>query len=295
MVASVGSIKDAAVELHVSQSAVSMALADLERQLGARLFARNPNGSTPTRIGERVLAGARQMLSEASDLQNLAHETYESMTGPLVVGCYTTIASVFLPRVIASFIGRYPGVELGIVEGSQELLQEQLSRRVLDLALMYDYGPVTPSAVPLSREKLFRTRPYALLPAGHPLQAQDTISLRSLARERVILFDLPPGGEYFRGVFESQGATPNVVFRTSNFETVRALVARGVGCSLLSQHTQVSTSWEGEEFLVRAIADDVQTLDVDIVTPADAHPTLRARAFIQECKATRAALPDAVV
>lgn len=283
-VAEAGSVTRAATQLHVSQSAVSMAIADLEHTLGVQLLVRQPRGVIPTTVGQRVLADARRLLSGVGDLQNAAREEHESMSGRLAVGCYSTLAPIVLPPVIAAFAERHPDVDLRFIEGSHDALQEQLRRGVLDLALMYHYGPdlFAPSN-DLVRTRVLHSPPYVLLPTGHRLAHRDDVALRDLQDEPLILFDLPPGGEYFRSLFVAEGLSPTVRFRTTSFEMVRALVARGLGYSLLSQRTRIQLSYEGRAFLTRPLAGAHGGLDIDVVQLANARPTLRAEEFIKEC------------
>lgn len=279
-----GSLTRAAAQLHVSQSALSMAIADLERTLGVQLLIRQPRGVAPTKVGQRVLADARRLLSGVGDLRNAAREAHESMSGELVVGCYSTLSPIVLPPVVAAFAARHPGVELRFVEGSHGFLQEQLRQGVLDLALMYHYGPeLFEPGHGLVRTRVHHSPPYVLLPTGHPLADRETLSLRDLRDEPLVLFDLPPGGEYFRSLFAAEGLTPTVRFRTTSFEMVRALVARGLGYSILSQRTKIQCSYEGREYLVRSLAGNHGGLDIDIVQLANARPTLRAEEFAAEC------------
>jgi DNA-binding transcriptional LysR family regulator len=283
-VAQAGSLTKAASALHVSQSALSMAIADLERTLDVQLLVRQPRGVRPTKVGQRVLADARRLLSGVGDLRNAARDAHESMSGELVIGCYSTLSPIVLPRVTAAFVDRHPGVDLRFVEGSHEFLEEQLRHGVLDLALMYRYGAelFTPSP-DLVRTKLHHSPPYVLLPPEHALADRTSLSLPELCAEPLVLFDLPPGGEYFRGLFAAEGLTPTVRFRTSSFEMVRALVARGLGYSILSQRTTIERSYEGRRYLVRPLGGKHGGLDIDVVALKNVRPTLRAAEFVKEC------------
>lgn len=292
-VAEVGSLTKAASELHVSQSALSMAIADLERILEVQLFIRQPRGVTPTKVGHRVLTDARRLLSGVGDLQNAAREAHESMSGQLVVGCYSTLSPILLPQVIAAFAERHPAVDLQFVEGSHAYLQQQLRHGVLDLALMYRYGAeLFGPSDDLLRTKVLHSPPYVLLPTGHRLARRKTLHLQDVVAEPMVLFDLPPGGDYFRGLFGAEGLTPHVRFRTSSFEMVRALVARGLCYSVLSQRTQTQQSYEGLSYLTRPLAGGHAGLDIDVVQLSNARPTLRAQAFIEGCRVALAEPTD---
>lgn len=293
--AEAGSFSAAAMQLHVSQSTLSMAIADLERSLGVQLFLRKPRGVVVTRGGEQVLADARRLVAGLSDLQNSARQSQESLSGPLVVGCYSTLAPLLLPRIVADFVAMHPDVELSFVEGSHVDLEEQLRSGVLDVALLYDYrSPRNRTHVTdLELRPVFASAPYVLLHPQHRLARKARVSLSALAEEPMILFNLPPGDQYFRALFEKAGLTPKVRFQSSSYELVRTLVARGLGYSILSQHTATELSYEGMPFVTRPLTGRHRALPVTAVTLAGSMPTRRAQAFIAQCHDSWATAGDA--
>lgn len=275
----------AAAGLHLSQSALSMALSDLERTLGVRLLVRHPRGVSLTRAGSQVLADARRLLSGLDDLQNSARDAQESMSGRLVVGCYSTLSPFLLPPVVAEFAEHHPDVDMTFVEGSHDLLEEQLRSGVLDLAILYDYGPDHfGRSSDLSAQPMIASPPYALLPTDHPLAARDEVSLSDLAPEPLILFNLPPGGEYFLSLFAAQGLEPWIRFHTTSYELVRSLVARGLGYAILSQRARSTVSYDGHRYVARELSDEHPGLTVNVVTLATAQPTRRAEEFVVQCR-----------
>lgn len=275
----------AAARLHLSQSALSMALADLEKTLGVRLLVRHPRGVSLTRVGSQVLTDARRLLSGLDDLRNSARDSQESMSGRLVVGCYSTLSPFLLPPVVAAFAEHHPDVDITFVEGSHDYLEDQLRSGVLDLAILYDYGPDHfGRSKDLSAQAVVASPPYALLPADHRLAAQDTVALAELAPEPLVLFNLPPGGEYFLSLFSAQGLEPWIRFHTTSYELVRSLVARGLGYSILSQRARSTLSYDGHRYVARELSDPQPGLAVNVVTLANAQPTRRAQEFVIQCR-----------
>lgn len=283
--AELGSVTAAAERIRLSQSAVSTSLADLERVLGVQLLIRHARGLSLTPAGERVLADARALMGSAEDLQASARGIGQSLTGGLRIGCYSTLAPILLPPVIADFTAAHPEVELDIVEGSHDRLHEALRSGGCELALMYDYSHKAGSLPSDLASRVLRADPpHAVLPADHRLaKRRKQIRLADLADEPFILFDLQPGGDYFLNLLAGAGIKPNVRFRTQSFETARSLVARGLGYSLLTQRPVIDTSYEGCELLTRPLADAPEPLKVVIVQLAAARPTRRATAFVSQC------------
>ncbi|MGH3360197.1 MAG: LysR family transcriptional regulator [Nocardioidaceae bacterium] len=282
--AEAGSVTAASSRLHLSQSAVSTALSDLEATLQVQLFIRHPRGMSVTRVGQQVLTDARRLLSGVEDLRNSARDASESLSGRLVVGCYSTLSPILLPRVIADFTAQHPTVDLSFVEGSHAYLEEQLRTGLLDLAILYDYDFEKLGHVhDLATTRVLTSPPYVLLPEDHRLAGKARIRLAQVAAEPMILFDLPPGGDYFRSLFETEDLVPAVRFRTTSFEMVRALVARGLGYSILSQRTEIAESYEGRRFATAELGGPHRGLDVSAVTLRRARLTRRAEAFIEQC------------
>jgi DNA-binding transcriptional LysR family regulator len=282
--ADTGSVSEAARQVHLSQSAVSTALADLERTLETQLLVRSSRGLALTPAGRRLLVDARRLLGGAESLELNARHLGKGLTGRLSVGCYSTLAPVMMPGVIADFAERHPDVELDFMEGSHAFLERQLREGRCEVALMYNYDFHHGR---LSAE--FGTRvvaaapPHLLLPLQHPLAEASTAHLAQVAGEPLILFDLEPGGEYFLGIFDRLGLSPQIRLRTASYEMVRALVARGLGYSLLTQRTTLQTSYEGRGFVTVPLADELPALQIVVAQVASTRPTKRAAAFIEQC------------
>lgn len=281
--AEAGSVTGASSKLFLSQSAVSTALSDLEQALGAQLFVRHPRGMTLTAAGREALADGRRVLDGVEEMREAARANTEAVSGRLRIGCYSTLAPVLLPRVIDGFLRGNPQVDLSFMEGSQSVLAEALRSGSIDLAIIYDYNIHEmrhPEEFTLQRVE--SSAPYVLLPPEHPLAGRREVSLKDLESEPLILFDLAPGGEYFLSFFHQAGLQPNVRFRTTSFEMVRALVARGLGYSILSQRTDISMSYEGKVFAVCELVDEIRPLAIAISRLTKAQPTRRVRAFTEE-------------
>jgi DNA-binding transcriptional LysR family regulator len=279
-VAEHGTVTAAGASLHVSQSAVSMAISELERLLDVQLFVRHPRGLALTRDGQSVLSDARRLLRDADNLERHAARMSSELTGSLHVGCYTTIAPLLLPRVLAEFAARHPNVDVHFSEGSRRELLMRVHRAECDVVVMYDYRFEADLAQVGLTTVLGSAPPYAVLPADHRLSGQSSVSLAELAGEPLVLFGLEPADQYFLSLFEAEGVTPDVRFRTTNYEVLRGLVARGLGYSLLTQRTRLTTSYEGLPFAAVELDGDHEPLDVVALTPAGHRLSRRVEAFL---------------
>jgi DNA-binding transcriptional LysR family regulator len=286
--AQTGTMTRTAADLHVSQSAISQAIAELERQLGVQLLIRRrAKGLALTTAGRHLLAEARTLLARAEDLRAGARDLGQSLSGNLVIGCFQTIAPFIVPRLLEGFEAEHPAVEVDYLEGSLVELHNLLLDGHCEVALLYDLD-VPPG---INREVVYGTRPYILLPVGHPLAERPDIALAELGDHDMIMLDFPPSEHYFRGLLESAGVTPRVRHRSASFEMVRSLVARGRGFGMLIQRPATDSSYEGLPIMHRPIRDALPEMAVVLATPADVQLSRRAQAFVGYCREAGRALP----
>lgn len=283
-VADDGSMTAAAERLTVSQSAVSLAVADLERALGVQLFMRRKaRGVTLTGAGRAILPEIRSLLAQASDLHSLASGLGQSVEGSLALGCYPTLTPFLVPRILSSFAQRHASVEIDLFEGSVDEMQERLLDGRCEVALMYESG-IGPD---VETTRLYALRPYVILPTDHRLARDEgPIRLADLRDEPMVMPDMPPSGELYRGILRGAGVEPRVAFTTTTAESLRSLVACGAGYSLVLQRPSPATTYAGPALRYREIADDIRSVDVVLARARAARPTRRARAFSEFCVET---------
>ncbi|WP_179427035.1 LysR family transcriptional regulator [Spelaeicoccus albus] len=285
--AETGSVTAAAGRVYLSQSAISTALAELEETLGVQLFIRHARGLTVTTVGRQILLEARQLLGQVDELHSNAQDLSGSFSGKLSIGCYSTLAPLLLPPIIDAFLTEHPGVDLDFTVGSHADLCDKLRDGTCDVALLYDYDFATDLfPADLTKLRLQSIPPHVVLHPDHKLAKLKSVPLEKLVDEPMILFDLPPGGDYFKSLFERRGMSPTIRFRTTEFELVRSLVARGLGYSILTQHTETGVSYENRPFVTRPVKDASIGLAVVAAHLAGARLTRRASAFIEECDRT---------
>ncbi len=275
-VAESGTVTAAADRVHLSQSAMSTALADLERALGVQLLVRHhARGVTLTPAGEELLIRARELLRQAEDLDSAAHALGEALVGRVRLGCFSILSPYLLPPLLAAVDERLPGLEVEPVEESLDGLGAGLREGRFELALTYDLGLGTG----FECEPLLEVRPHALLPADHRFAAQPSVRLEELADEPFVLLDLPHSRDYFTAAFGAAGVTPRIRYRTRSAETARALVARGLGWSLLNLRPATDESVEGRPVVARPLSDPVPALTVVLALAVGSRPTRRAQAL----------------
>lgn len=133
--------KRAAEECNISQSALSLGIAELEKQLDTQVFERNNKQVLITPIGEDILARAQRVFSEVNDLTTRAHSHQTPLAYPMDIGIIPTIAPYLLPKVLPTLKNKHPEFKINVVEQQTERLLEQVRFGHIDtaiIALPYD-------------------------------------------------------------------------------------------------------------------------------------------------------------
>ncbi|MEP7088985.1 MAG: LysR family transcriptional regulator [Nocardioidaceae bacterium] len=273
-----GSMTAAAKELMVSQSAVSTAVAQLEKELGVQLLLRHhARGLSLTAAGQQFQRELRSYLVHTDDLAEVARSAGATLTGDLSIGCFTTLGPFELPRMLASCERAHPDIRVSFLEDDHAALKRYLRAGRCELALMYGYG----LDEDIDSIRVGLAPPYVLVSRGHRLARRKRVALSELATEPMVLLNLPNSSEYLEHVVESVGFRPQVRHRTAGFETVRALVGNGQGWSLLHQRPAGSVTYDGSEVVVLEIKDKVEPLEIVLASIRGVRLTRRAQAFIR--------------
>ena len=277
-VAQLENMTAAAAVLNVTQSTLSSAINQLERELGTRLFVRVPRrGLRLTAAGRVMLRRCRAFLEEADLLYEAVHGEDLRLFGELTVGVFSPLAPFRAPVILQSFEARHPGVDVTFLEADQETLRQALDQGRCELALMYDLG----LGAELVRHVVERVPPHVLVAADHPLaeHADGGVSLHQFADEPFILLDLPHTRDYFLGLFRLAGVVPKIRHRATGYETVRSFVGRGHGYSVLNQRLDHDLTYSGGRVVPIRITEDLPGVEVVLVSQPGVRQTAKARAF----------------
>ncbi|HRO31378.1 LysR family transcriptional regulator [Citricoccus sp.] len=273
-----GSFAAAAQNAYVTPNAVSQAVTELEGALGVVLAVRRrARGLTLTPAGTHLLEGARALLRQATDLRLSVGEGAGAPSGPVAVGCYSTLAPTLVPELWERLAQRYPDVDLTIEEGTTAELVELLHAGRLDLLIAYEVA-LPPG---LGSRPLFAAHPWVVLSRAHPLAGQRAVDLRDLADDPLVMFDLPPSGQNTLELLRRRGVRPRVAHRTTDFELVHSLVGRGMGYGIQFQRAEVEVSREGRPLAVLPITPAPDAEPVVVAWSERVPLTARASAVVE--------------
>jgi len=222
----------AAAACHVSQPTLSAQLKKLEAGLGVQLVERGNRRVALTAAGQRIVARARAMLEAGDDILEIARSFSDPLAGRLRLALLPTIGPYLLPRVTRRLRKALPRLELMLYEYQTAPMLERLRAGEIDagiLALPVDLDGL--DALPLYDE------PFMLLaPTGHRLAQGGSLRTSDLAGETVLLLD---DGHCLRDqaldVCSKVGMHEKQDFRATSLETLRQMVASGVGVTLLPE------------------------------------------------------------
>ena len=165
-----GNVTRAAERLGISQPALSQQLRRLERDLQAVLLERSKRGVTPTSAGQAFLPYARRVLRELREARVVMSEVEGLERGHLTIGTVQSVNINLMPRVVAEFGRRYPGVSINIRELASDRIEPQLNKGEFDVGIgfLWEHQPDFVTE-PLFKEELMLVVPdthTALDPAG---------------------------------------------------------------------------------------------------------------------------------
>lgn len=276
--AAAGSTLAAADAVYVSQSTMSSALSDLEAALDTQLFLRRRGrGLELTEVGRQLLPRARQLLGDADELRAAASTLQRDLRGPLTIACFDVIAASILPRVLSGFEARHPDVTVDFLDGDRAELLDALETGRAEVAITFERSvPAT-----LAHSTLAQPIPHLLVPAGHRLAGPSPVSLREVAEEPFVLVDADPAGDFVSEAFRSIGIAPPIRFRSRSVATVRALVARGFGVTLVAQGSRLDGRIAPDGVVAVPVSDAIRPDPIVIVRAGTL--TRRAAAFWDFC------------
>src|SRR5262245_24227819 len=180
-----GRISHAAVELNISQSAVTTAIRELEEDLGVALFRRHSSGVSLTLDGNRFLAHARHVLNALAEASRAARGRIAALEGTVDVRISYTIAGYFLPPLLARFKRACPAVNVRLNQDERSGIERHVISEAVDFGV-FIVNNIKARRV-LATQTLVRSPRRLWLGAEHPLLAKPALSLREIASEPYIM------------------------------------------------------------------------------------------------------------
>ncbi|MFD0673209.1 LysR family transcriptional regulator [Cohnella sp. GCM10027633] len=282
-VAEEGQVTSAAKRLNMEQPPLSRQMKLLEQELGVTLFDRSGKRLTLTHAGELLRVRAEQLLGQLHETVREVQELDEGIHGVLSIGSVVSCISL-LPKPIQRFRQRYPNLTFKISEGDHFLLAEQMEKRAIELIIA---RLPFEAAVDPGRYKVVELKPdpfVAILPASWAtasMEAERTIGMSELARHPFITLKTDQTTGMHAKVlneFHQAGLEPLILCECSSVAIIVALVAAGIGATILPK--SVTASFPLTDIAACRIADTDFHSGIGIVWPKDRYLSKSAREFI---------------
>jgi DNA-binding transcriptional LysR family regulator len=225
-----GGFTRASEKLHVSQSAISRQLKLLEEELGTLLLQRTGRGVVLTPQGEILLGTANRIDRDLQEVVAQISDTQKLQRGMITLGGGMTVCLYVVPKLLKKFRSLYRNIDLHVTAGTAAELLRMLRSHEIDLLLL-TLPVVAPDleVVPVLKEEM-----VVVTGRRHPLSRERTIDSKALGRYPLILFEA--GSNTRKPIddfFASRQVPMNVIMETENVEIIKAMVANGLGISIL--------------------------------------------------------------
>jgi len=228
----------AAEACFVSQPTLSVAVKKLEQELEVKLFERGAAEVSVTPLGEQIVRQAQQVIEQAAAIKEIAKLGKDPISGPLKLGVIYTIGPYLLPDLVRQAIERVPQMPLMLQENFTAKLLDMLRVGELDCAILAEPFPDTGLAIAALYDEPF----MAAVPKAHPLAKRKQISAEELKSETMLLLGtghcfrdhvLEVCPEYARFASQAEGIRKS--FEGSSLETIKYMVASGMGVTVVPQ------------------------------------------------------------
>lgn len=223
-VARAGSIRKAAEVLHVASTALNRKILEAEEDLGTPLFERLPRGVRLTAAGEVMLSFVRRSLSELEAATSTIEQLQGLMRGVVRLGCAESVGTDIVPRIVAGWQARHPGVQFHIQVGGTQSLMASLLDDEVELVVAHDPPPG-------QQVKVLADMPqplHVMMRPGHPLASRKTLRLADCEAYPVALGDASFGS---RRLLDAHVARSRIRLRkvaeSGSVETIKAFARHG--------------------------------------------------------------------
>jgi LysR family cys regulon transcriptional activator len=227
-------ISDAAGVLYTSQPGISKQIKLLEEELGIEIFVRNGKRIVAiTEPGKAVLEIAQRMLQDAGNLKQVAEEFHSQNSGSLTIATTHTQARYALPSTVKQFIKRYPGVKLGLHQGSPTQIAEQVLSGEADIGIATESLALYDDLVTLP---CYEWNHSVIAPLKHPILAEKKLTLAKIAQYPIITYDFAfAGRNKINAAFAAANIQPNIALTAIDADVIKTYVELGLGVGILAK------------------------------------------------------------
>lgn len=239
-VAQAGSFTAAATRLHLTQSAVSVLISELEEQFGLRLFDRTTRLVQLADAGRDFYPVAEKMLADLHNALSSSKELVAKKRGHVAVAATPLMASILLPKAIGEYTAMYPGISVIL----QDTLAGLIQQKVRDGEADFGIGTFEKAGRELVAEPLMADTLVLACPAGHPLANKASVAWRALAGHPFISLTRDNSvGHLIRNSLADAGVEVQSAYEVAYLSTVVGMVDAGLGIAVLPSYASPITQF----------------------------------------------------
>ncbi len=226
-------LTEVANTLYTSQSGVSKHIKDLEDELGIELFVRKGKRLLGlTDPGKEMVKIVERMLLDAHNIKNLAEQYSQQDSGQLTIATTHTQARYALPKVVTTFKKLYPKVHLKLHQGSPAEIAQMLLDGEADIGVATEtLGDIAE----LASFPYYSWHHAVIVPAGHPLEHQQPLTLEAIAEHPIITYHEGfTGRALLEKTFHQAGLLPDIVMSALDADVIKSYVELGMGIGIVA-------------------------------------------------------------
>jgi len=237
--AEVQNFSQAAIELSLSQPALSRSISRLEEEIGVPLFERKSRGVEINKYGEIFLQHVNQALSEMKQAKDKIQDLVDPYNGTVSLGFVFTHGLSFVPELCGQFHQIYPNVKFNFHQAAAMKIVELLEAHEIDVGICSLTKPIEHfHHYPILKEEVF-----LLVPKSHRLATAESVSLEELKDEEFVLFDHDTAFRSFsENLFQEAGFVPKATYEAGEERTLTGLVGAGFGITLMHNIPEIDQS-----------------------------------------------------
>ena len=233
-VSELGTIAKAADKLHVSHSAISQAIANLESELGITIFNRSRSGSKCTPEGKTVVKLSLEIINKINDLKKLGQED-TMLKGNLKIAASTIFFSTFLPELLYSFRKEFPYVQIEINENDPQNIIEAIKHNLFNIGFILGTDETLKIDDPrITLEVLLQTNLMVCVSKYSPLAYNKKIGPEELIRQPLVIRNEKFAERFWNKLFLDYGEG-NVVFYSNNHDVIKNLISNNIATGVYSE------------------------------------------------------------
>ena len=266
-----GSLTRAAEKLNYTASGVSQLISAMESDFGFLLLKRTTRGVVLTAEGERMLPAVRAFLSQENRMHELAANINGLDIGLINIASYSSIATHWLPKVIADFKKKYPNININLMEGVRQEVLKWIEEGRADIGLLSGGDDIDYDWIPLADDPMI-----AVLPKDHPLADAKEFPLDRCEQEEFIMPAMGKDEDVMK-MLNKYDIVPNIVYSTNESFSAWALIENGLGISITNE--LLMHGWDCD--VAKIPVSPPEKITLGMILPSVKHASPAVKRFVK--------------